>query len=92
MRPFQEKRLAGGRCVTCGRIVELSRTGRTRCQRCNDRIVDGNRQRRNERQAQGLCVMCGKVPPTDGYITCAACREKHTVDCKQDRWQRAHPC
>lgn len=69
----KEKRHADGLCVTCGRKVEAHRAGRTRCQRCNDRIVEAYRQRRNERQAQRLCVVCGKAPAMDGVLTC----EKH---------------
>ena len=85
MTPRREKLHTDGLCVTCGRKVEPHRAGRTRCQRCNDRIVEGNRQRRYERQAQGLCVDCGREPATDGYITCAGCREKHMIACKKVR-------
>lgn len=92
MRPYRAQRLAEGLCVTCGRKVEPRRAGKTRCQRCNDRIVERNRQRRYEREAQGLCVICGKTAASDGYITCAPCRERHMIACKQDRWRRAHPC
>ncbi len=32
-----------------------------------------NRQVRAEREAQGLCRKCGKVPPRDGRKTCQIC-------------------
>lgn len=30
----------------------------------------------NARREQGLCVMCGKVPPEEGRTRCAECAEK----------------
>jgi len=54
-----------------------------------DRIRAGQTYRRNRderltkmhdyyeaRKSAGLCVRCGKAPPEEGKVTCAACAEK----------------
>lgn len=66
-----------------------------------------NRKRYYERKAAGLCVDCGKRPPTDGKVTCTECREKrrersHSEQYKEHRreyvqktrdlWQSLHCC
>ena len=35
-----------------------------------------DRNRQNDRRANGLCVNCGKNPPLSPFIACKSCREK----------------
>lgn len=92
MRADQVERQKRGLCIGCGRPVEPQRVGKTRCQRCSDRIVEGMRQRRAERASQGICVVCGRAPAVADVLTCESCRQAHVTRCKEQRRKAAHRC
>lgn len=63
------------RCGSCGKQDERTLAGKAVCKVCSDRITAVNMKRYNRLCDSGLCVVCGKVPATNGKW-CEECCEK----------------
>lgn len=50
----------------------------------DDKIVK-QKEKRAYRKEHNLCTLCGKVPPTEGYVTCANCRLKKNEQTRKYR-------
>ena len=73
-------------CTHCGHRDAMP--GRVLCGVCSETNVESAERLKSERRAKGLCHHCGQ-PPTPGYKTCAAWRERdrmyHRNDWRQKR-------
>lgn len=45
--------------------------------------------RRKRLQANGLCPVCGKVPPAYGYTFCLKCRKTNSKASQNTRWRKS---
>lgn len=63
-----------GRCTICH---GQARPGMAMCEWCAKRNAIIGRMRYQRLKEQGLCVHCGKNPPTAGKTTCAECDKKY---------------
>lgn len=68
-------------CVDCGIIVLRKAIVKheVRCSKCVASF------RINKFKEQGLCSLCGKVPPEEGKKRCKICREKQSKDKAKSR-------
>lgn len=41
------------------------------------------KQRREQFKEKGLCVVCGKVEASEGFVSCEPCRKKKYEECKK---------
>lgn len=83
--------LKRGICPVCGKR-EISEGGYKSCLVCRSHASDREKnlrtkekseylsiyykKKRNDREANGLCTICGKNPPERGFKTCLDCRKK----------------
>lgn len=73
------------RCVRCGEKDARTEDGKALCMSCKDKQTEYYRpkyksmktqqkQRYNHLAEQGVCVMCGKEPASEGLRLCRKCR------------------
>ena len=81
---YYTERKANHQCVICG--CELPEDAKIlRCENCQKKTKEKQRQERTRKKANGLCVRCGKsFTDRKGRATCKECRIKE----KMNRFKR----
>lgn len=83
----RKRRIAAGICTDCPNPAEA---GKVRCSEClahyrtpegRARVRKSFNKWRARKKAEGLCLVCGKVPVTVG-TRCEACRQRHREYCR----------
>ncbi len=72
-KAYKNNKISKGICVNC---LELSRPGKTLCQKCADKQIEKEKIKKKQLEGKGLCVACGKYPNVQGIKICEMCRKK----------------
>lgn len=74
-----QRRKAAGLCV-CGKARDNETI---RCTACREKhridSLERMRAKSEERRAKGLCIQCGRHPPTDAHVRCERCHASHVT-------------
>jgi len=67
--------LSRGRCPVCGGLRPVVE-GSKWCEVCRDKNCAKEKERRDKRRAEGLCVRCGEPLGDDKHVQCEKCRAR----------------
>ena len=64
-------------CLACREKISLKNKENRQDPEKRAQILERAKEKRQKRIDSGLCTICGKNKPENGYRTCEACRKKH---------------